>query len=189
MNISPSVLTLQEERDNSESMFLKKKKNRGRVYGGDIVVVPRSGLKKLFSNLSPPLEHQGEAAVEKFLRQLVDLPPQSSRNPRHATDMALDIIVPEHDYGEFMLYGVGNYGIPFIWRPGITITGRLYVIDSRETVFSATVKHTLSWSSWAKRVSSFSKFMRIRANMSDADIEHFVTEAVVKLLSKVLKNS
>ncbi len=170
-------------------MLFKKEKTNGKIFAGEIVVVPGSGLKKFVSTLTPSFERQTEDIVEKTLCQLLDLPAKTSRQQQVETDMALDVIVPEYNFGELLLCEVGLFTIPFVWRPSITVTGRLYAIDSGKTVYAATVKHSPSWLSWGRKTLSFSKLMGIQANMSDADMERMTTEAIVELLSKVIKKS
>lgn len=166
-------------------MFFWKKKTDGRVYSGEVFVVPRSGIRKFVSSLAPALDQRVDGVVEDTLLQLLDCPPKSLRKNAKPTDLALDVVVPEYDYGQFLFPQLGGYFVPLIWRPHITITGRLYVIDTGETISKATVKHSVSWSLWGKTALSVPKLLRIKSNMSDADMDRLTTEAFVKLLSKM----
>ncbi len=169
--------------------FFWNKKTKSNIYIGDITVVPRSGLKKGISDLAPSLTGPSDNVVEDTLCQLLDLPPKPPGVSATASDLALDVIVPEYDFGEFMLFNVGAFNVPFIWKPHITITGRLYEIGSGATIYAATVKHTVSWLSWGKTIFSLQKMFRIKANMSNDDVRRLTIEAATKLLSKILKNS
>lgn len=166
-------------------MLFRKKASRGNVYAGEIVVVPRSGLRNVVSNLAPALDRKIDGVVESTLLQLLDCPAKSSRTSTRANDLALDVVIPEHNYGEFMLPHWEGHFAPLVWRPSITVTGRLYLIESGETVSRATVKHSVSWSLWGKKIASLPKLLRFQSYMSDADMERLTTEAVVKFLSKL----
>lgn len=174
-------------------MFLKRKKAKGKIYAGEILVVPRAGLRKFVSSIHPPLDrqfdqNQGEV-VEETLRSLLELAPKSERDPELETDLAIDIIVPEYDFGEFLVLSAGNFSFPVTWRPSILVTGRLYEIGSGKTINATTVKHSVSWPSWGGKILSLTKLLRFHSFMSRADMERLTTEAYIKLLSKILKNS
>ncbi|MCB1386055.1 MAG: hypothetical protein KDJ80_08965 [Nitratireductor sp.] len=133
------------------------------------------------------LESQRGSVVEETLRQLLDLPHRLSREPKVATDLALDVTVPEYNFGDALVFDAGVFVFPLAWRPSITVTGRLYKIDSGETIEAVTVKHTLNWLRWVGKILSVPRLLRIRASTSNADMARLTTEAVVKLLSKILK--
>ncbi len=149
-------------------------------------MVPRSGLRKALSNFfEPTLDRQIDSLLETTLSQLLDCPPKAARNTADATDLAIDVIVPEYDCGEFSLPNWAGYFVPLVWRPSITVTGRLYVIDSGETISKATVKHSVGWLSFGRKVVSPPKLLGFQSYMTDADMERMTTEAAVKLLSKL----
>lgn len=174
-------------------MFLRRRKAKGKMYAGEILVAPRGSWKKFVSGIHPPLDRQFDqkqgGVVEETLQKLLELPPKAARNPMLDTDVALDIIVPEYDFGEFLVLSAGNFSFPVTWRPSILVTGRLYEIGSGKTIYATTIKHSLCWPSWGKKVFSLSKLLRIHSFMNRAEMDRLTTEAYIKLLSKISKNS
>ncbi|KAG1668177.1 hypothetical protein GQR58_017954 [Nymphon striatum] len=168
-------------------MFFKRK-TKAKIYIGEIIIAPRFSTKNFFSTDLSNFEQQQNTFVEEALHESLNLPLKSSRQNGMATDRALDIIVTELNFGAFEQYCINNFNIPILWRPSISLTARLYSIDSDETIFATTIKHTVSWFSWIANMYSLKKIFSFQSQMTKTDIDRMTIEATLKLLTSIQKN-
>ena len=112
------------------------------------------------------------------------LPTVSSWDPGGNVDLAIDITVSDYDMGEFMLLPWVPATIPVAWRPEISMTARVYVIDSDKTVFAHTVNQKLAWKVWLRRTCNPMAFFCFRSQLNPDDVRHLARKTCKKLLKR-----
>ncbi len=155
------------------------------LYLGSITVASSFSFKKGVAALNhKPIDPD---LIERTLRDVMALPPASDRDPAASSDLAIDITVSDYDMGALMLFSYFGPPIPIAWRPEVTMTARVYEIDSDKTIFAHTVKQKLEWRMWLRKIRNPKALIGIDALMKPEDVGYLVRKTCVKLLKRVRK--
>jgi len=179
------------------------RKDKPRIYLGTLAVVPRSDFKRHFEQIkiSRIFDIFGSSETEDLdaelyaaLADLFALPPVSSREHAKDSDLALDVIIPKFQRGEFLPVHVGHLAIPFIpflWRPKVTIAARLVHIDSGQTKAAYVLTQKLEWKAFLKRILSLEALMwgaRSGPLFTTDDSRRLFYMACIRVLEKLRKH-
>lgn len=162
----------------------RTKKSR-RVYLGNVTIVPDTGTSSDPSRWSisiVPEDYDG--VINDVMRDLIALPPVSSRSSGQDGDLALDVTLVDADPGFAALAELTVIAVPIFRRPKVTLTARLYVIDTGEAFHAVTVHRTLKWLSCLKKTMNPLILFQIRAGFSADEMGLLVGQALVDLISK-----
>ncbi len=157
------------------------------LYLGSITVASSFSLKKGLAKLAPVHNPVDPGVIEQTLRDIMALPPASSRMEPGSNDMAIDITVSDFDVGEFMFVPWIPVSVPLAWRPQISMTARVYRIDSGQDVYAHTVHQKLQWKIWLRRLRNPMAFFRMESYAKAEDLEYLVRRTCIKLLRRVQK--
>jgi len=168
-----------------------RKREKPRVFLGTIVVVPRAGMKPRFDQWSAFQQEELEAPLQATLQRVFSLPPASEVRDPLPTDLGLDVFVPSFQSGDFLSLSLGDLGIPifwvFLWRPKVTVTCRLYSLQTRETKCTYSVTRKMPWREYVSRLFTLRAFFRFRPIFSADDLNHLLCLACHSLLNKLTR--
>ncbi|MEM1378354.1 MAG: hypothetical protein AAGG69_13295 [Pseudomonadota bacterium] len=163
----------------------KKHEQKARIFLNSITVVPRSGLKKILENNSSTLSEYDDDIIQTTLTSFLQLPDASEQATFESNDLGLDIIVPEFEFGSVGLAHAGPIIVPLNWRAKLTMTARLFEIETNQTIRSATVKHIQPMSQFLKKLRSPGRLLSFERNLSAEEVERMIIHVAVQLLRKV----
>ena len=125
-------------------MLLNKilKKEKPRVFLGTLAVAPRADIKRHLDQWGMFKSEDLDSSLRKHLKEIFSLPPANEVGEPESNDLVLDIVVPKFQSGDAWDFSLGDFGIPLMWRPKITVSSRLYYLKSEKTkaTFSVTEK-------------------------------------------------
>jgi len=132
-----------------------------------------------------------ETPLQATLLQIFSLPPASEVRDLLPTDLGLDVFVPSFQSGDFWSASLGDLGIPifwvFLWRPKVTVTCRLYLLQTRETQATFSVTQKMPWREYVSRLLTLRAFLRLRPIFSADDLNHLLKLACHSLLNQLTK--
>ncbi len=168
-------------------MFTKLfKREKPRVFLGNLAVVPRTSLTKvdewgMFSS------EDLDAALRKSLIEIFSLPPASEISDPRASDLVVDVVIPKYQSGDAWNIELGDIGFPIMWRPKVEVRSRLYELGSNKTasVFSAVQK--MKWRYFLPRLLTWRAFFRFKPIFEKSEMEYLLYQACIKLLNKMNK--
>jgi hypothetical protein len=170
-----------------------RKREKPRVFLGTIVVVPRAGMKPRLDQWGMFQQEELETPLHATLQQLFSLPPASAVRDPLPTDLGLDVFVPSFQAGDFLSVSLGDLGIPifwvFMWRPKVTVTCRLYSLQTRETKVTYSVTKKMPWREYVSRLLTLRAFFRFRPIFSADDLNHLLCLACHSLLNKLTRET
>lgn len=168
-----------------------RKREKPRVFLGAIVVVPRADMKPRLDQWGMFQQEELEAPLYATLQQVFSLPPASEVRDSLPTDLGLDVFVPSFQSGDFWSVSLGNLGIPifwvFMWRPKVTVTCRLYSLQTRETKATYSVTQKMPWREYVSRLLTLRALLRFRPIFSADDLNHLLYLACHSLLNRLTR--
>ena len=192
------------DRDNDKDdhtllSWLRKlfRRERPRIFLGALAVAPRSDFKRYFeyTRTHGPFDLEGwlnpkdiDTELRTALTDLFALPPVSCRETPRDSDLALDVIIPEFQAGQFLPINAGPVLVPIMWRPKVKVGARLYVIDTGETRSTHTVSEKLRWRETCRRVLSPKAIFWGSPAFSADDTKRLFYAACIKLLERVKRD-
>lgn len=162
------------------------KKEKPRVYLGALLVASGEELKKsdgwgLFKS------EDLEEGLRQSLYSAVNLPLVSNNKTPKPTDLALDLVVVNHQGGEFEGFYSSYFFIPIFWRPKVEIKARLYNIETGKTVTSATSLKKVPWKDFFGRAFSLNGIFRVKPLFGVKDMELLLCLAAIEVLEKLIR--
>ena len=179
--------------------WLKKlfRRERPRIFLGTLAVVPRSDFKRHFeyTRTHGPFDITGwlnakdlDTEMRSALTGLFTLPYISDRETPRGSDLALDVVIPEFQVGQFLPLEAGPVIIPIMWRPKVKLGARLYVIDTGQTRSTYTVTEKFGWMEFGKRLFSLNTLLQVHAHFTPDDTKRLFYKASIKLLERIRKD-
>ena len=169
--------------------FLKREKPR--VFLGMIVIVPRTGIKPNFDQFGAFGNEELDASLRATLQEIFALPPASEVSAPLPTDLGLDVFIPSFQAGGFWNLSLGDVGIPvffpFFWRPKITVTCRLYYLQSQKTKRAFSVTKKMRWREFLRRQFTLRAFFQFRPTFGAEDMNRLLNLACHAILNKLTK--
>jgi hypothetical protein len=156
-----------------------------------LVVVPRAGIKPHFDQWGTFQREELETPLRTTLQEIFSLPPASEVRDPLPTDLGLDVFIPSFQSGDFLNVSLGDIGIPvfwiFLWRPKVTVTCRLYSLQTRQTKATYSVTKKMRWRDYVRRLFTVQALFRFRPLFSADDLNYLLGLACHSLLHKLTK--
>jgi hypothetical protein len=166
------------------------KREKPRVFLGELIVVPRADFKRHSDQWGLWHYEELEKPLQTTLREIFSLSPASEVSDPLATDLGLDVFIPSFQSGDASSISL-DLGIPvfwiFLWRPKVTVTCRLYSLQSGETKYVYSVTQKMPWREYASRLFTLRALFRFRPLFSAEDLNHLLNLACHSLLNKLTK--
>ena len=101
--------------------------------------------------------------------------------------MAVDIMIPDYQGGDYWDGDLGLFPLLLMWRPRVKVAARLYSIKTMKTLktFSVTEKMALSY--YFGRVFSWRGIARFKPLFDTEDLDYLLSLASYKLLRQMQK--
>jgi len=77
--------------------------------------------------------------------------------------------------------------MPWIWRPKVTVSSRLYYLNSQKTKDTFSITEKMKFGQYIKRILTLRAFLRFRPVFDSEDMEYLLCKACHKLLLRVQK--
>lgn len=171
--------------------MLKKffRREKPRVYLGVLAVATRSDFKRNFDQWGMFRTEDLDMAMRQSLSEIFSLPSVQDIDEPKDSDIGLDVVIPKFQSGDAWNLSLGDFGIPLLWRPKVTISSRFYYVKSEKTkeIFSITEK--MRWGQYFRRLLTWRAFLRLRPVFDGKDMEYLLYKAFHKLLLKMQKNN
>ncbi len=169
-------------------MFSKiLKREKPKVYLGAVAVAPRSDIKRHLDQLGMFKNEDLDSNLCNNLKEIFSLPlAEGAENPKNS-DLVLDIVIPKFQSGDAWDLSLGEIAIPLMWRPRITISSRLYYLNTGKTKATFSVTEKMKFSLYIGRLFTWRSFFRFRPIFDSEDMEYLLYQACHKLLLKMQK--
>ncbi len=167
------------------SRFFKKEVPK--LYLGTIAVAPRSDLKRHLDEWGVWGREDLDTSMLESLQELFELPLASEVKDPKEIDLVLDVIIPKFQSGDMWDVSLGEIGFPIAWRPKIEIGARLYRLQTKKTVYTATVLVKMSWREYFARLFTLRALFRFRPMFDSSDMRRLLYIACNKLIIKLHK--
>jgi len=119
------------------------------------------------------------------------LPPASEVHAPLPTDLGLDVFIPSFQAGGVWNLSLGDSGIPilfpFFWRPKITVTCRLYYLQSQKTKRAFSVTKKMRWREFLGRQFTLRAFFSFRPTFDAEDMSRLLKLACHSMLDKLTR--
>jgi len=161
-------------------------KEKPRVYVGALLVASKEDLGcsdgwGLFKS------ENLEEGLRKSLNSAIDLPSVESNKTPKETDLVLDLVVVNHQGGEFNGFHSLEFFIPIFWRPKVEVSARLYNLATGKTVYSAVSLKKTPWGQFFSRAFSVNAVFRFKPLFGAKDMEILLCLAAIDVLEKLTK--
>ena len=164
-------------------------KNKPRVYLGNLVVAPRTDIKRHLEDWTwQPQENLG-AHLKGSLENIFTLPLVSEEEEPTKQDYALDVIVEKYQTGDFFTAYGGEFFLPLLWRPKVTVCGRMYNLKTKKMKFTYTVTEKCTWNQYFGSIINPLALLGIKPAFGSQEIEYLLNQACYKLLLEIRKKN
>lgn len=154
------------------------------VYLGDVVVVPRSAVKRL---LEMGWESKGtDQRIAAWINELIVMPLASDAKEIPANALALDILVSNYQCGSD-IFNWSEPVIPLAWRPSVKLHGRLVRLSDKEVLGTFAVTKTIGWRAYFLRVLSIKGMFGGAGAFGKDDMQYLLGAGLLELLNWVKK--
>ncbi len=148
-------------------------------------MAPRSDIKRHIDQWGIFKNEDLDSNLRKNLKEIFSLPlAQNVKEPKKS-DLVLDIVVPKFQSGDTLDLSLGDIGIPLMWRPKITISSRLYNLNTERTKATFSVTEKMDFGQYISRIFSWRAVFRFRPIFDSRDMEYLLYQACHKLLLKM----
>lgn len=165
--------------------FLKREKPR--VFLGTLAVVSRTDIKRHIDQWGMLYDSNLDTPLQATLQEIFALPSASEVTLPTSTDLALDVLIPKFQSGDYWDVSMGEIGIPIFWRPRITVVARLYYLKSKNTKRTFTVTQKMPWGEFMGRLFTWRAVFRLRPTFDAEDMNRLLYFACHSLLAKLRK--
>ena len=163
------------------------KREKPRVYLGNMAIMPRSSLKKI-DEWGIKGNESLEGPLYSSLQEIFSLPSLDTLENPKESDLALDVFISDYQAGEVLDFNLGEIGFPIFWRPKVEVKSRLYVIKTKEIKTVITINEKLKWSNFISRLFTWRAMLRLRPIFDKDDMEVLLYKACEKHLIKLRKS-
>lgn len=163
------------------------RQEKPKVYLGTLAVVPRSDLKRHLDQWEYLDPEEPDTQVRQMLEEIFTLPRAADIDNPEKNDLVLDVIIPKFQLGELLPMDAGQFWIPLIWRPQVTVSSRLYYLKTGKTMATFHATQKLAWREYLKAVLRPQSLLGLRAPFGNGDIEYLLNLACQKILLKMIR--
>jgi len=170
-------------------MVLNKllKKEKPRIFLGTLAVAPRADIKRHLDQWGMFKNEDLDSGLRQSLKEIFSLPSAYEVNEPRYNDLVLDVIVPKFQSGDAWDLSFGDFGVPLMWRPKVTVSSRLYYLKSEKTKVTFSVTEKMKLSQYLSRLFTWRAAFRFRPVFDSKDMEILLYRACYKLLLKMQK--
>jgi len=165
-------------------LFSKEKPN---VYLGSLVVAPSDSWTSESEGWGLFETTDLEAGLRESIEKVIELPRRRDIDSHKETDLALEMVVVEHQGGEFDSLSTSEIFLPIFWRPKVKIKARLYEIKSGKTFAVASSKKSITWGDFFNRSFSLRGLFRFSPLFGNKDMEALLCLAAIDVLQSLKK--
>lgn len=162
------------------------RKNKPRVFLNSIKVIPGSDLSFVEKWVYNELENL-DVRLQARLREIITLPHTPTAREAEADDLAIDIVVPKYETGDWGHGSIGDFGLLLFWRPRIKITARIFEVRTDKTVSTFSLVQKMPWLYYFGRIFRLSSWFSIRSGFKPEDFECMLIIGLMRLLDKMRK--
>ena len=163
------------------------KKEKPRVYLSTLAVAPRTDIKKHMDEWAPFKHEDLDTGLRQSLKEIFSLPAAQEVKEPKESDLGLDVVIPKFQSGDAWDLTLGDFGVPLLWRPKVTVSSRLFNLKSNKTTATFSVTQKLSWRQYLRRLFTWRAMLRFRPMFDKEDMDYLLYEACHKLLLKMKK--
>jgi hypothetical protein len=161
------------------------KKEKPRVFLDYIAVTERGVIGNLASTI------EGSSGIDQDildnLAEIYRLPYLDDVPEFKNSDRALQIVVSNYSLGFSGVASVFSYLIPFLWRPKVKITARLYQISSKKTLKQISVYEKMKLHEYLKRAFLSGSFIFFQQAFNEQDMEYLLYTGSKQILKRLVK--
>jgi hypothetical protein len=165
------------------SRFLKQQKPR--VFLDYIAVTERGVIGTLASTFDRSSAIDQD--IINNLERIYSLPLLHEASELKYSDRALQIVVSNYSLGFAGVAQVLSYTIPFLWRPKVRITARLYRVADKKTLSQISVCEKMKFPEYFKRVFLSGAFIFFKRAFNEQDIEFLLYTGSKRILKRLTK--
>ncbi|OZG70148.1 hypothetical protein BTA51_27655 [Hahella sp. CCB-MM4] len=162
------------------------KKEKPRVFLGNILVVPRNSFKDIDEWGFFHQENLGEA-LNEVITDIFQLPLANNVDDPKKTDLVVDVAVVKYQSGDIVDIGLHEIPLFWFWRPKVEVRARLYKLTSGKTLAVFTSKEKMKWGEYWRKMMSLRAFFRFRPVFDKEDIQILLCKSCIKLVEKMKK--
>jgi hypothetical protein len=163
------------------------KKEKPRIFLGTLAVVPRADIKRHLDQWGMVKNEDLDSSLRQNLKEIFSLPPANEVHEPKSNDLVLYVVVPEFQSGDAWDLSLGDFGIPLMWRPKVTVSSRLYYLKSEKTKATFSVAEKIKLGQYISRLFTWRAFLHFRPIFDPKDMEYLLYQACHKLLLKMQK--
>jgi uncharacterized membrane protein len=163
------------------------KKEKPRVFLGTLAVAPRADIKRHLDQWGMFNNEDLDSSLRQNLKEIFSLPSANEVSEPKGNDLVLDVVVPKFQSGDAWDLSLGDFGIPLMWRPEVTVNSRLYYLKSEKTKATFSVTEKMKLGQYVNRLFTWRAFFRFRPVFGSKDMEYLLYQACHKLLLKMQK--
>lgn len=116
---------------------------KSRVFLGTLAVLPRTDWKRYLEWSSK--RDEVDQTLRQTLIEIFALPLAEQVEDPLDSDLCLDVAVPSFQTGAGGIVHASEVIVPFLWRPKVTVVGRLRYLKSGQTKKLCKVTEKLPW--------------------------------------------
>lgn len=165
--------------------FVSRRKSR--VFLGALSVVPRTDMKRHLDEWGLVRKVELDSSLRASVQEIFSLPPACGETNPMTSDLGLEVFITSFQSGDFRVIDLGEIGFPVLWRPKVTVVGRLYFLKSLETKCTCSVTQKMAWSKYVERIFSWRAVSRLEPIFDTEDINHLLYLSCYHLLKKLKK--
>ena len=169
-------------------MFSIFKKDKSKLYLGELYVAPRKGIKKidewgLFE--SARLEDN----IRMHLEQLICLEKLTDAEELKSFDLAIDIAIPDYQGGNAGIFSLRGITLPYFWRPKVTVSARVYNAQTGKTLYTLKQSAKMPFSPFLQRQLTLRGIFALKPSFDIDDVLPLLYQACLTLLVNVKAKS
>ena len=150
-------------------------------------MAPRADIKKHLDQWGMFKNEDLDSDLGQSLKEIFYLPSACEVDEPKNNDLVLDVVVPKFQSGDAWDLSLGEFGIPLMWRPKVTVSSRLYYLKSDKTKATFSVTEKMKLSQYFSRLFTWRAVFRFRPVFDSKDMEYLLYQACHKLLLKMKK--
>lgn len=154
---------------------------------GSLAVAPRADIKRHLDQWGMFKNEALDSSLRENLKEIFSLPSANEVNEPKSNDLVLDVIVLRYQSGDAWDLSLGDFGIPLMWRPKVTVSSRLYYLKSEKTKVTFSVTEKMKLGQYIRRLFTWRAFLRFRPVFDSKNMEYLLYQACHKLLLKMKK--
>jgi len=165
-----------------------QKKEKYRVFLGALAVAPRTDFKRHRDQWGIFQTEDLDAGLRQSLKEIFPFPLATEVKELKDNDLGLDVVVVKFQSGDALVFSLGEFEIPILWRPKVMVSSRLYYLISDKTKDTFSITEKMKWNQYLGRMLSWRALFRFRPIFDSKDMNYLLCLACHNLLVKMQKS-